>query len=471
MAYAHYQSNGDNWGTSQFKFGAPPPPAFEPEASWDGTRYFQAHSFYSDPNFYNSVVGRMSMAAGIGFNEARHWHRRIYGGLVNLAQVLPADIGAAAAYEAYRIWKYHQNIVYQPLNNDPERQREALVAMAIAESTQLWQYTGRALDAYGRQDAAEAAAGTAQRIARRVLFMETAGAGAGGMGMGAGMGAGDMGMGAGMGAGGMGMGAGGMGMGAGMGAGVGAGGMSPGMGTGIGGGGMGGGLGGGSINPIDYANGGINTLNYAGRAGTGVIARDYARPRGIRRVSSASSTLSGLAAGGGGISPMSAAGTPIPSPRLGMGTGIGSGGIGAAPGMNAGMGMGAAGYPAAGTGALGGVGGAGTIPLNASVYGAGGLGGGVGTSGVMSGGTAGTMYGGIPGTTGGAVGAPMAGYGTQMGTTGMGGYPGYMGYQGYSGYTGGYPGQAQVIPPGSTVLVRERPRRRHRHRAHSVDRY
>ena len=53
---------------------------------------------------------------------------------VNLSQVLPADIGAAAAYEAYRVYKYRRQHVFDPLGQDIERQREALIAMAIAES-------------------------------------------------------------------------------------------------------------------------------------------------------------------------------------------------------------------------------------------------------------------------------------------------------------------------------------------------
>ena len=53
---------------------------------------------------------------------------------MNLSQVLPADIGAAAAYEAYRVYKYRRAHVFDPLGQDVERQREALIAMAIAES-------------------------------------------------------------------------------------------------------------------------------------------------------------------------------------------------------------------------------------------------------------------------------------------------------------------------------------------------
>lgn len=52
---------------------------------------------------------------------------------MNLSQILPADIGAAAAYEAYRIYKYRRGRVFDPLGQEVERQREALIAMAVAE--------------------------------------------------------------------------------------------------------------------------------------------------------------------------------------------------------------------------------------------------------------------------------------------------------------------------------------------------
>jgi hypothetical protein len=46
--------------------------------------------------------------------------------------MMPMEIGAAAAYEAYRQVKYGHN-VYSFLYSDFERQREALRALAIAE--------------------------------------------------------------------------------------------------------------------------------------------------------------------------------------------------------------------------------------------------------------------------------------------------------------------------------------------------
>ena len=47
--------------------------------------------------------------------------------------MLPSDVGAAAAYEAWRNWKHHYGIYGQPLGSDRDRQREALIGMAIGE--------------------------------------------------------------------------------------------------------------------------------------------------------------------------------------------------------------------------------------------------------------------------------------------------------------------------------------------------
>lgn len=49
-----------------------------------------------------------------------------------LTQVLPADLGAAAAYEVYRTWK-HNSSLHAPLSADRMMQREGLIGMAIAE--------------------------------------------------------------------------------------------------------------------------------------------------------------------------------------------------------------------------------------------------------------------------------------------------------------------------------------------------
>lgn len=50
----------------------------------------------------------------------------------NANQMLPAELGHAAAYEAYRTWM-HSSSLYEPLSGDLDRQREGLVGLAIAE--------------------------------------------------------------------------------------------------------------------------------------------------------------------------------------------------------------------------------------------------------------------------------------------------------------------------------------------------
>lgn len=100
---------------------------------------------------YSGLGGESSLGFGVGMSEARHWHRRAYGGLVSshflcarlyladffyvqgsTTQMLPAEIGHAAAYEAYRTW-IHNSSIYEPLSGDIERQREGLIGLAIAE--------------------------------------------------------------------------------------------------------------------------------------------------------------------------------------------------------------------------------------------------------------------------------------------------------------------------------------------------
>ncbi|KZT11620.1 uncharacterized protein LAESUDRAFT_809511 [Laetiporus sulphureus 93-53] len=485
MAYAYYQAIGrDKWGTPEFRFERPPTPNFKPEGSWGGIDYFRAHACHRDPAFYHSIIGRMSAAIGVGFNEARYWHHRIYGGLVNLAQVPPADVGAAAAYEAYRIYKHRRSVFFHPLGRDIERHREMLIAMAIAEATQLWQYTGRALDAYGRQDAAEAAAATASQIARRVctrylehlhradlltgypekvLVEEAAARGGNGLfGVGAGMGAGGAyGVGTGVPGGGYVASAPGTGYGAGM------------------------GFGAGSVNPIDYTSpAAMNPLNYAG-AGTGYGAStlDYdsarrGRPRGLRRASSADSLLQysgaglGMGAGGrvaggalgAGAIPLSATGTPA-SGVAGLLT---MGGVGvASPAFGAGMptptaGIAAsvptavpAGVPVAGAyTAPAAVGAAGAPVLGGYPVGAASV---VPTTGAYSTGPVGPLSGAYGGALGGMTRGVVPGYGV----------PGSVGQV---GTYGAYPGQVvmgtvgmQQQPP--VVTIKPAPRRHHdRHR-------
>jgi len=105
-----------------------------------------------------NVVG----AGGVSKDEAKQWHYRIYGGQIDLRAASPLELGAAAAYEAYRSWK-HNSSLYEPLSGDRDRQREALIGLAIGESERLWQTTGR-MDGYGVKETSEEAASTASRI-------------------------------------------------------------------------------------------------------------------------------------------------------------------------------------------------------------------------------------------------------------------------------------------------------------------
>ena len=51
---------------------------------------------------------------------------------IDLNQLMPAEIGHAAAYEAYRTWM-HNSSIYEPLSGELERQREGLTGLAVAE--------------------------------------------------------------------------------------------------------------------------------------------------------------------------------------------------------------------------------------------------------------------------------------------------------------------------------------------------
>ncbi|KAL1937931.1 hypothetical protein VTO73DRAFT_12681 [Trametes versicolor] len=169
MAYDYYRNSGSGWGTSQFQFASPPAPPFRPQSSWGGMDYYNAHAVNADPSLFHSVMSRMGQvgSVGLGRREARYWHRRVYSGMSPLTQLLPVDIGAAAAYEAYRTWK-HNSFMYEPLGSDPLRMREGLIGMAIAETTRLWQYAGRPMDTFGLRAASEAAASVATVLSERV---------------------------------------------------------------------------------------------------------------------------------------------------------------------------------------------------------------------------------------------------------------------------------------------------------------
>ncbi|KAF4567761.1 hypothetical protein EYR40_006768 [Pleurotus pulmonarius] len=169
MAYNYYRNALPGWGTSQFQFGAPPPPTFQPQPGWGGMDYYRAHAVSPDPSLYDHAWGRVRNyqpgmhGLGVGLNEARHWHRRAYGGLGELTTMRPTEIGHAAAYEAYRTW-IHNSSIYEPLSGDLERQREGLIGLAIAEAARLLQYTQSPYDTYARTEASDAAAATASII-------------------------------------------------------------------------------------------------------------------------------------------------------------------------------------------------------------------------------------------------------------------------------------------------------------------
>lgn len=168
MNYNYYRRGG-GWGTNQFQFPAPLAPTFQPQPSWGGLDYFRAHAESPDLSLYNHAWDRVRNYSGaggdmgVGSNEARHWHRRAYGGLGNATQMLPEELGHAAAYEAYRTWM-HNSSIYEPLSGDVERQREGLIGLAIAEVTRLLAFSGRSRDSYSRIEASDAAAATASVI-------------------------------------------------------------------------------------------------------------------------------------------------------------------------------------------------------------------------------------------------------------------------------------------------------------------
>ncbi|KAG0708344.1 hypothetical protein DFH29DRAFT_477313 [Suillus ampliporus] len=205
-----YQSTPNGWGNNQvsrlpehwqsrkpreeFQFGPPSPIQFQPQPSWGGIDYFRAYAPNIDPMIFNQVYSNISGAGtgitpvGTGANEARVWHQRTYGSLCAIKALTPQEIGYASAYEAYRIW-IHNNVLYEPLGAEPERQREAFIGLAVAEASRMYMITHTA-DAYGRVPACEAAAATASLIFDQNLTGSVGGYMGAGMQRGTGMGAG-----------------------------------------------------------------------------------------------------------------------------------------------------------------------------------------------------------------------------------------------------------------------------------------
>ncbi|TRM69740.1 hypothetical protein BD626DRAFT_475127 [Schizophyllum amplum] len=171
MAYNYYRQNGQGgWGTNQYQFGPPPTPGFHPQPSWGGLDYYRAHALNPDESLYQHAYETIRAPVpgiGVGLHEARHWHRRAYGGMADPTQLTPEEIGYASAYEAYRVWIHNADIV-QPVSGDPERQREAMIGLAVAEAARALQYSGRVWDTYSRNRAADVAAATASIIYEQV---------------------------------------------------------------------------------------------------------------------------------------------------------------------------------------------------------------------------------------------------------------------------------------------------------------
>jgi hypothetical protein len=137
MAYNYYRSHVPGWGTQQFQLGAPPMPSYQPLPTWTGQDFYSAHALGGDPMLYQNTISRFSSGmGGYGKHDAKMWHLRAYGGLGEVTHMQPQEVGAAAAYEAYRQIKYGSSM-YQFLYSDYERQREALRALAIAEGKLL----------------------------------------------------------------------------------------------------------------------------------------------------------------------------------------------------------------------------------------------------------------------------------------------------------------------------------------------
>ncbi|KAJ7502791.1 hypothetical protein B0H11DRAFT_1986372 [Mycena galericulata] len=171
MSYSYYQQSAPGWGTNQYQFPPPPSLQLQPQPNWGGMDYYNARAVNPDSSLYDNAWNRvrqyspsaLEQGIGVGMHEAKHWHRRAYGGLGELNQMQPTEIGHAAAYEAYRTW-IHNSSISEPLSGDIERQREGLTGLAVAEASRLLQFSNRSMDQYARMEASEAAAATASII-------------------------------------------------------------------------------------------------------------------------------------------------------------------------------------------------------------------------------------------------------------------------------------------------------------------
>ncbi|ELU36941.1 hypothetical protein AG1IA_09029 [Rhizoctonia solani AG-1 IA] len=149
MAYYDYyrRRNPTSWGRPEYILDSPPAPGYQPQPQCSA---------------FDSVLGRIRshFRSPISRRDAQTWHQRVYSGLVDVATMTPAEIGAAAGYEAWRFWEHHRGIYRQPLMDDHERETEALVGLAVGEGVyKLWDYTRRHRGDFSKREALEVAAG------------------------------------------------------------------------------------------------------------------------------------------------------------------------------------------------------------------------------------------------------------------------------------------------------------------------
>ncbi|TCD65086.1 hypothetical protein EIP91_003095 [Steccherinum ochraceum] len=171
MAYEYYQGERHMRGYGH-KLGTPPIPNIMPQPHWRGSDYYMAHAINPDPHFFHDLLNLVYSTRGAeGYDQgvAKRWHRTVYGGETAVTRTLPRDLGAAAAYEAYRVWKHHRARMYPFSDNDRDGEREAVIGLAAAEASHLWRYTGRGMDNYGLREVMESAGLTAFNLASRVI--------------------------------------------------------------------------------------------------------------------------------------------------------------------------------------------------------------------------------------------------------------------------------------------------------------
>ncbi|KAG8907435.1 hypothetical protein FRB99_004230 [Tulasnella sp. 403] len=157
----------------QYQVVTPPRPNFQPQPNWGGSQYFRAQAGYGyddyddrDDGFFDNIWRGIKDIFNRGFSreEAALWHRRVYGGTMPIDGLDPAQLGAAAGFEAFRHWSTYRSTYRSPLADDRDREREALAGLAAGEAVKLISLAPRPRSRHSRREAAEVAAATAERI-------------------------------------------------------------------------------------------------------------------------------------------------------------------------------------------------------------------------------------------------------------------------------------------------------------------